>query len=154
MSLTRILRSISISIVLLSILAFAIAAAPAEGGGRGRSGIFGKVTSVDGDVLQVRTKEGNVLVQVTADTSFTYRGLSEDDPARPQAGDRLATVVVAEGDALIAIQILVIPKKGRVVHRTGVITALENGTPSIVTEDGERVQWTSALTVPCPSRER
>ena len=138
MSLTRILRSISIGIVLLSILAFAIAAAPAEGGD-GRSGIFGNVVGVDGDVLRVRTKEGIVLVQLTADTSFTYRGSSEGEPARPQAGDRVAAVVVAEGDALIAIQILVIPKKGRVVHRTGVITALENGTPSIVTHDGERV---------------
>ena len=137
MSLTRILRSIGIGIVLLSIFAFAIAAAPA--GGDGRSGVFGTVTGVDGDVLQVRTKEGNVLVQVTLDTSFTYRGSSEGEPARPEAGDRIAAVVVAEGDVLIAIQIVVIPKKGLVVHRTGVITALENGTPSIVTEDGERV---------------
>ena len=138
MSLTRILRSTGIGIVLLSILAFAIAATPAEGGD-GRSGIFGKVTGVDGDVLQVRTKNGNVLVQITLNTSFTHRGASEGEPARPEAGDRVAAVVVAEGDTLIAIQILVIPKKGLVVHRTGVITALENGTPSIVTEDGERV---------------
>ncbi len=76
MSIIRILRSVGVGIVLLSILAFAIAANPAEGGD-GRSGIFGKVTGVDGDVLQVRTKNGSVLVQITLDTSLTFRGSSE-----------------------------------------------------------------------------
>ena len=60
--------------------------------------------------------------------------------------------MISQGDLLVALEIMVIPRKATVVHLTGVVTSEADGTVSLVTEDGTRVPWEFGLgrTLPGP----
>ncbi|MFQ5933695.1 MAG: hypothetical protein ACE5KI_03525, partial [Dehalococcoidia bacterium] len=116
-----------------------VAAAPLQQGEE-QDGVFGVVTAVDGDVIYVQTKDGDILqVHVTSDTKFQapQEEMESLDAIRP--GDRIAILVVSQGDLLVAQIVMVIPQQVRVVHIIGAITEVTEGTAFVVTEDGRRI---------------
>ena len=151
MILNRLVKSLGASLLLLALLVNTVAAGHPEDD-QGHNGIFGKVTEVDGDTLHVSTKNGDVLIQVTVDTLFRSRLEGQEAPEGAYPGDRIAAVVISQGDLLVALEIMVIPRKATVVHLTGVVTSEADGTVSLVTEDGTRVPWEFGLgrTLPGP----
>ena len=127
-----------------------VAAAPAEETEE-RSAVFGRVVSVDGDVLLVRTKQGDVQLRSTVDTELRvlegYAGAGEIRP-----GDRIAALT-APGDGFQeALAVLIVPQQVAMVHIIGVVAEGEDGTASIIAEDGRRITVEIGLnrSVPAP----
>ena len=138
-------------IAMLVVTMTTMAAAPSQESGE-PSGVFGEVIVVDGDVLNVRTKEGDIQIQVTLDTQVRSPENQHDslDPIAP--GDRIAVLVVSQGGLQLAQVAMVIPQQGSVAHFIGVMTEVTEGTASIITEDGRRVPVEFGLkrTIPAP----
>ncbi len=131
---------VAVSLVaLLGLSAQTVAAAPAPQSGERQSGLFGEVVSVGDGSLVVKTKDGEIELSATADTQ--YRAPENDDATLLDlsTGDRIAAMVLREDGQTIAVTVMFVPTKGKVVHITGVIAEVAEGTAVIVTEDGRRV---------------
>lgn len=121
------------------------AALQAEKGGL-RHGIFGTVTSKakSGDTFTVSTKQGDVVVAVSADTKFhipTKRNATFADLA---VGDQVAVSGTPTASGLTAKQVAVAPGKPTIQHRVGKVTAY---TPSSITiQDAQGGSETFAVT--------
>ncbi|MEE9199234.1 MAG: hypothetical protein V3U26_05500, partial [Dehalococcoidia bacterium] len=92
-----------------------VAAAPLQQAGE-QDGIFGVVIAVDGDVLTLQTKQGEVQIKVTADTQFRAEEEGQDSLDAIRPGDRIGALVVSEDGLLVAQIIMIIPQQGSVVH--------------------------------------
>ena len=126
-------------LALLSLIALLIVTAGTVSASDGQSGLFGKVVAVTADGLLVETKDGEVEVAVTGDTE--YRAPEHDSATLNDIseGDRIAVVVSHEGDATIAVSVMFAPSQGKVLHITGVVAEVAEGTAVVVTEDGRRI---------------
>ncbi len=101
-----------------------------------RHGIFGTVTAKGSDSFTVHTKEGDVVVTVTADTRFhipTKRNATFADLA---IGDRVAVNGTPTSSGITAKQVAVAPGKPTIQHRVGKVTAYTPGT-SITIQDAQ-----------------
>ncbi len=114
-------------------------AAPVPQTGQTQRGLFGEVVEVTETGLVVKTKDSEVTVIVTAET--LYRAPENDEAALTDLspGDRVAALVDSTGDQTVAVTVMFVPTKGKVVHITGVVAEVSEGTLVIVTEDGRRV---------------
>lgn len=110
---------------------------PSPGGKDGkRHGIFGTITSISAGSFTVQTKEGDVVVTVTADTRFhipTKRNATFADLAK---GDRVAVNGTPTSSGITAKQVAVAPGKPTIRHRVGKVTAYTLGT-SITIQDAQ-----------------
>jgi len=120
------------------------AALPAEKGSQ-RHGIFGTISSKSGDTFTVSTKQGDVVVAVSAATKFhipTKRNATFADLA---VGDRVAVSGTPTASGLTAKQVAVAPGKPTIRHRVGTVTAYTPGT-SITIQAAQGGSETFALT--------
>ncbi|MFQ5872235.1 MAG: hypothetical protein ACE5JL_00335 [Dehalococcoidia bacterium] len=135
-------KALGVILIVVAVLAAnvaTVAAAPLPEGEE-QDGVFGVVTAVEGDVIHVRTKGGDVLqVQVTSDTQFQAPEEEMESLDAINPGDRVAILVVDQDGVLVAQIVMVIPRQVRVVHIIGAVTEVIEGMASVVTEDGRRV---------------
>ncbi|MCZ6892322.1 MAG: hypothetical protein O7F09_07395 [Chloroflexi bacterium] len=126
-------------LALLSLIALLIVTAGTASASDGQSGLFGKVVAVTEDGLLVETKNGEVDVAVTGDTE--YRAPEHDSAALNDIseGDRIAVVVSHKDDATIAVSVMFVPSHGKVLHITGVVAEVAEGTAVLITEDGQQI---------------
>lgn len=128
-----------LSLALLSLIALLTVTAGTVSADDGQSGLFGKVVAVAEGGLVVETKAGEVEVAVTGDTE--YRAPEHDSATLNDIseGDRIAAVISHEGDVTIAVSVMFAPSRGRVLHITGVVAEVVEGTAVVVTEDGQQI---------------
>ena len=132
--LQRMKKSLGITLLVLAMLVSTlamVAAAPPEQGEE-RSGVFGEVIVMDGDVLLVRTKSRDLEIHVTADTKVRTSEDAQRSLDAIKRSDRIAALVVAQ-------IVMVIPQQGAVVHIIGVVVEVTEETAYIITEDGRRI---------------
>ena len=128
---------LTVAALFATTLGTAVAASVPQAG-EGQRGLFGEVVAVTATGLVVKTKNGEVTVSVTAET--LYRAPENDEATLTDLspGDRIAALVDSSSDP-VAITVMFVPTKGKVVHITGVVAEVGDGTLVIVTEDGRRV---------------
>jgi Domain of unknown function (DUF5666) len=119
------------------------AALQAEKGGQ-RHGIFGTITSKSGDTFTVSTKQGDVVVTVSADTRYHIPTKRNPTIADLAVGDQVAVSGTPTASGLAARQIAVAPGKPTIQHRVGEVTAYAAG--SSITIDVKDGSETFALT--------
>ena len=135
---SRPLGIILLVVAMLAATMATVAAAPQQQNEE-QSGIFGEVVAVEGNVLQVETKEGVVSLQVTEDTQFREQEELLDSLDAITPGDRIGALVVSQDDLLIAQTVMVIPQQVSVVHLIGIVMAESEGAQSLLTEDGRQI---------------
>ena len=103
----------------------------------GRRALFGEVAERDGDIIFVTAKNGDTIeVHVT---DAIVRGRNNDDNPTARQGDRVAVMGTMDGEILIASHLMVIPRRGAVVHVTGVVAEEGDNGVTIVTARGTQV---------------
>ena len=115
-------------LALLSLIALLIVTAGTVWADDGQSGLFGKVVAVTEGGLLVETKDDEVDVAVTGDTEY-----------RAPEHDSATLSDISEGDATIAVSVMFAPSQGKVLHITGVVAEVAEGTAVVVTEDGQQI---------------
>lgn len=140
-------KLVSIGLAIVFVFAsfnLALADKPLQGKGSKRHGIFGTITGKSGDTFTLSTKQGDVVVTVSAETKFHIPTKRNATFADLDKGDRVAVSGTPTATGLMARQVAVAPGKPTIRHRVGKVTAYTPG--SITIQDAQGGSETFFLT--------
>lgn len=147
------LGTLTMVLMLAAILAgSAVVAAAPSSQGEEQQGVFGNVVELTGSEWHIRTKNGDLTIQVTANTQFRSAGPGEAGLQAVHPGDRVAATVFQVDGVPVARLLMVVPKKGNLRHINGVVSEVTDGVAYIVAPDGARrpVEFGLKHAVPAP----
>ena len=124
-------------VVVMALSTIAVASASTSKQAEEPRGLFGTFVKMEGTLLTVLTKDGEVTVEVAEDAEFkapgTSEGLTLDDLTTE---DKLAIQLVQRDGVRVVIRIMRMPGQPTNVHRVEVVVSEEGSTLTVTDKDG------------------
>jgi len=130
------LRMMVVSVIVVGLLLGSVGSALAQESPKTLN-VFGKVIAKDQansseGFIELKTKQGNIEVKVTADTQYKNGSFSDI-----VVGKKVALVAEEVNGILVARKVLIVPSEPTYKHLVGVVTSVSGTTVNVADEQGD-----------------